>query len=77
MTQTAKREYWRIYKANQRRISTAGRLCDVCGRSGRLHRHHKDGSIWNNDPSNIALLCGVCHRAEHRVKGFSYALYTE
>lgn len=34
-----------------------------CGR-GITERHHRDGDPTNNDPSNIELLCRLCHMEE-------------
>lgn len=38
------------------------RPCDDCGGAAR-DRHHKDGDVGNNHPSNIAILCRRCLRA--------------
>ena len=38
--------------------------CEHCGHRGRM-RHHWDLDPGNNDPKNIAILCGSCHRVVH------------
>jgi len=47
-----------------------GELCEVCKQpKPRLHRHHKDKDVWNNDPDNLEFACGGCHnRLEPRRK---------
>jgi RNA-directed DNA polymerase len=35
--------------------------CQRCGKRG-TEAHHKDGNPWNNDPSNLELLCQECHK---------------
>lgn len=39
--------------------------CEVCGKTGYLHVHHKDEDHTNNDPSNLKTLCPSCHRHSH------------
>ncbi|WP_084064545.1 HNH endonuclease signature motif containing protein [Paenibacillus stellifer] len=49
-----------VYKRDKRR-------CCRCGNKKNLHIHHKihveDGGT--NDPSNLELLCDLCHALEH------------
>jgi hypothetical protein len=37
--------------------------CERCGRSlhGRYHIHHKDMNPYNNELSNLLVLCPNCH----------------
>jgi len=42
-----------------------GNKCQKCGSTDRLSLHHKDSDPFNNELSNIALLCNDCHWAEH------------
>jgi hypothetical protein len=37
--------------------------CERCGRSlhGRYHIHHKDMNSYNNELSNLLVLCPNCH----------------
>lgn len=44
---------------------TRGSSCEVCGSTANLHSHHNDRNWRNNDPSNIATLCGSCHLKRH------------
>jgi 5-methylcytosine-specific restriction endonuclease McrA len=45
--------------------------CVVCGSAENVHVHHWDNSGGtlqvNNDPANLATMCGVCHYAIHGV----------
>lgn len=47
-----------------------GDLCVVCGESmpNTLDTHHLDGNKKNNDPNNLAWLCGSCHRIFDKAK---------
>jgi len=56
-------------------ISTCARrevrwICQQCGADlsrakSLLHVHHKDGSRQNNAPSNLVVLCSLCHSECH------------
>lgn len=48
----------------QRLLRDAG-PCVRCG-AAKAERHHKDHNPWNNDMSNIEVLCRPCHIEEHR-----------
>jgi hypothetical protein len=39
--------------------------CERCGATARLHVHHKDKDITNNDPANLETLCVLCHNRHH------------
>jgi 5-methylcytosine-specific restriction endonuclease McrA len=39
--------------------------CERCGTTDRLHVHHRDGNITNNDPANLETLCVLCHNRHH------------
>lgn len=39
--------------------------CENCGDRERLHVHHRDKDIANNDPSNLQTLCVLCHNRLH------------
>lgn len=66
-----------VHSQTQRKIVESHRgvewseiSCDVCATphddGGRKHAvHHKDGDDTNNDPENLAVLCGSCHRRVH------------
>lgn len=40
-------------------------LCSECGSDRRTLRHHIDENPWNNEPSNIRILCYSCHGLVH------------
>jgi hypothetical protein len=39
--------------------------CQDCGTTEGLHVHHHDRDPANNDPANLATLCGSCHLRLH------------
>ena len=39
--------------------------CEKCNTTERLHVHHKDRDVTNNDPSNLMTLCASCHLKLH------------
>jgi hypothetical protein len=39
--------------------------CERCGTTDRLHVHHRDKDITNNDPANLETLCVLCHNRHH------------
>jgi len=41
--------------------------CELCGRYGAMHIHHKDGNPYNNNIENLAVLCSSCHRKVHNL----------
>jgi len=43
-------------------------ICEKCGATTRLEIHHRDGDATNNDLSNLAVLCMLCHRKEHKTE---------
>lgn len=45
--------------------------CEACETSHRLEVHHRDGNPANNEPSNLAVLCMICHRKEHKTEACS------
>lgn len=46
-----------------------GDRCETCGATKNLHAHHRDEDPANNDPANIATLCGSCHLKWHWANG--------
>ncbi len=40
-------------------------FCSGCGTTRDLHRHHKNAQPWDNDPSNLVVLCRRCHNCVH------------
>lgn len=42
-----------------------GTQCERCGSTKNLCVHHKDRNRYNNDPSNLEVLCRRCHQLEH------------
>lgn len=39
--------------------------CEQCGATEKLHVHHKDKDVTNNDPGNLTTLCASCHLKLH------------
>jgi hypothetical protein len=51
--------------------------CTRCGGKKNIERHHKDGNPLNNEKSNIAILCHVCHMTvDGRLEKLSRHPYT-
>lgn len=45
-----------------------GRKCERCGSDRFLQIHHKTYiRIFNEEPSDLEILCGGCHRKEHNI----------
>ena len=43
-------------------------VCESCGLEGKkMMIHHVDQNPYNNDPSNLKVLCRNCHGKEHFV----------
>lgn len=53
--------------------------CERCGNDNWLNRpiplelHHKDGNHWNNDLTNLEILCPNCHALEPNNSGAANA----
>ena len=41
-------------------------LCERCSGAWGEHLHHRDRDPFNREPANLEVLCGPCHRDEHR-----------
>ena len=39
--------------------------CEACQATERLHVHHVDRDVTNNDPSNLRTMCASCHLKLH------------
>ena len=50
----------------QARRQTIRQQCSECGRTVRLHVHHRDENPTNNVPENLQVLCHPCHAKKHR-----------
>jgi len=66
------KEYKSYLKSNewaQIRIdlfSLRGRKCERCPNTKTLQIHHKTyKNIFKEEPSDLIILCGRCHRSEH------------
>ncbi len=44
-------------------------LCEMCGGTLTLQRHHKDGNPTNNEKSNVMVVCQPCHVKIHCLIG--------
>lgn len=51
------------------RVILKKKACEICGKTGRLDVHHKDGDYTNNTLDNLQVLCRSCHMKLHRPKG--------
>lgn len=40
-------------------------ICQDCGMEGKMQIHHKDGNPYNNDLTNLKVLCQACHQIAH------------
>jgi len=40
--------------------------CQRCGSDGKINVHHIDRNRYNNDLSNLEVLCTKCHAHEHK-----------
>lgn len=52
------------YKGNQ-----GGKLSEWMGKPIPLELHHKDGNHYNNDLSNLEILCPNCHAQTDNYRG--------
>jgi DNA-binding XRE family transcriptional regulator len=50
-------------------IKKVNYTCEICGKKAR-YVHHKDGTRYNHDLSNLQALCGSCHRKVHSSLNF-------
>jgi DNA-binding transcriptional regulator YhcF (GntR family) len=62
-----KSEEWRDLKIDL--INKRGSKCEICGKSkvaNKLHIHHLTYErIYHELPSDLQILCSVCHMKEH------------
>ena len=42
--------------------------CELCGSTNNLLIHHKDHNRYNNELSNLIVLCKTCHQENHCVR---------
>lgn len=57
MSEESKIKKWAIRKRSQREVSLVGKVCERCGLSENLERHHP-----NYLSSDCVILCQECHR---------------
>lgn len=43
--------------------------CAICGEIKHLEMHHLDGNPYNNELSNLQILCPNCHAETHNYRG--------
>lgn len=61
-----KSKEWSIIKIEL--YNSRGRKCERCGNKNRLHIHHKTyKNIFNEEPSDLEILCSICHEKEHGI----------
>jgi hypothetical protein len=53
----------------QAQRSIAVTVCEECGTTRDLTRHHRDEDPTNNDPVNVQTLCRSCHTKTHWAAG--------
>ena len=55
---------WQEYQKRQETKLSGYSSCKVnlYKNRGLLHVHHRDGNRGNNKPSNLEVLCSLCHR---------------
>ena len=55
-------EMRRVRELSRYHISLENKVCEECGSSGKLHRHHNDYS----NPLDVVILCIRCHAGVHK-----------
>ena len=60
-THPGTREARRILRLHGRDLT----ICEMCGRTGKMQIHHKDGNPFNNNLENLVILCKECHKKVH------------
>jgi 5-methylcytosine-specific restriction endonuclease McrA len=49
-------------------IHNRGNKCESCGKIGYVQVHHLTyDRLFNEEPSDLVLLCAGCHKAEHGI----------
>jgi len=51
--------------SRQKAARTVKINCEICGKEGKHHVHHRDENPFNNTLSNLMTLCPLCHRRAH------------
>ncbi len=66
----SQREIWRLRKqASRIKPITKDSKCEITGKKTKLHRHHVDGNIRNNDPKNLMIVTESEHIKIHQAAG--------
>ncbi len=52
-------------RSRTQRVVERKSVCEECGGTSLLNRHHVDLDMYNNDPENIMTLCASCHTKWH------------
>jgi len=62
-----KSPHWKLLRA--KKINSVGRKCEKCGSFHEIQVHHlKYRSIFDVELADLQVLCGDCHRGEHKKK---------
>ena len=56
--------YWQTIRKKAK--NEKGRFCSICKSTEKLDVHHNDGDRFNNDMSNLIVLCEPCHIRIHK-----------
>ena len=60
-----KRNQW-LYTKLAFEVYNNAKICTKCYTIKKICVHHKDENPWNNEESNLQILCLTCHRWEHQ-----------
>lgn len=52
-------------RTHRQEDGTLANTCSRCGAVGDVHIHHRNRDPTDTSPSNLEVLCPMCHKAEH------------
>ncbi len=60
-----KSEHW--LEVREEALERAEYKCILCSATNKLEVHHNNyDCLWCEEPSDLAVLCSVCHRRHHK-----------